>query len=83
MYGYQITHNLQTKQEINELTKEDKPDFIGRCSLFYLYVKGGTRMEKTYLISDAAKQVHVETHVLRSWEEELGLPIKRNKLGHR
>ena len=40
-------------------------------------------MEKTYLISDAAKQVQVETHVLRYWEEELGLPIKRNKQGHR
>ena len=40
-------------------------------------------MEKTYLISDAAKQVQVETHVLRYWEEELELPIKRNKLGHR
>lgn len=40
-------------------------------------------MEKTYLISDAAKQVQVETHVLRYWEEELGLPIKRNKMGHR
>ena len=40
-------------------------------------------MEKTYLISDAAKQVQVESHVLRYWEEELGLPIKRNKLGHR
>ena len=40
-------------------------------------------MEKTYLISDAAKKVQVETHVLRYWEEELGLPIKRNKLGHR
>ena len=40
-------------------------------------------MEKTYLISEAAGQVQVETHVLRYWEEELGLPIKRNKLGHR
>ena len=37
----------------------------------------------TYLISDAAKQVQVETHVLRYWEEELKLPIKRNELGHR
>ncbi len=36
-----------------------------------------------YLISDAAKQVRVEAHVLRYWEEELGLPIKRNELGHR
>ncbi len=39
--------------------------------------------EKFYLISDAAKQVQVETHVLRYWEEELSLPIKRNELGHR
>lgn len=39
--------------------------------------------EKTYLISDAAKQVQVEAHVLRYWEEELKLPIKRNEMGHR
>ena len=38
----------------------------------------------TYLlISDAAKEVEVESHVLRYWEEELRLPIKRNELGHR
>lgn len=36
-----------------------------------------------YLISDAAKKVEVESHVLRYWEEELDLPIKRNELGHR
>lgn len=42
-------------------------------------------MEKQihYLISDAAKKVEVESHVLRYWEEELGIPIKRNELGHR
>lgn len=34
-------------------------------------------------ISDAAKEVEVESHVLRYWEEELHLPIKRNELGHR
>ena len=34
-------------------------------------------------ISDAAKEVKVESHVLRYWEEELHLPIKRNELGHR
>lgn len=37
----------------------------------------------SYLISDAAKQVQVEAHVLRYWEEELELPIRRNELGHR
>lgn len=35
------------------------------------------------LISDAAKRVQVESHVLRYWEEELKLPIKRNEVGHR
>lgn len=35
------------------------------------------------MISDAAKEVQVETHVLRYWEEELELPIQRNKQGHR
>ncbi len=38
---------------------------------------------KMMLISDAAKEVNVENHVLRYWEEELHLPIKRNELGHR
>lgn len=36
-----------------------------------------------YIISDAAKKVHVETHVLRYWEEELELSIARNTQGHR
>lgn len=39
--------------------------------------------QETLLISEAAKQVEVETHVLRYWEEELHLPIKRNDMGHR
>ena len=40
-------------------------------------------MSNYLLISDAAKEVNVESHVLRYWEEELRLPIKRNELGHR
>ncbi len=40
-------------------------------------------MNHCVLISDAAKEVQVESHVLRYWEEELHLPIKRNELGHR
>lgn len=39
--------------------------------------------ETRYLISDASKKVDVETHVLRYWEEELGLSIPRNEMGHR
>ena len=34
-------------------------------------------------IKEAAKQLHVETHVLRYWEDELKLDIKRNAQGHR
>ncbi|MCD8039126.1 MAG: helix-turn-helix domain-containing protein [Lachnospiraceae bacterium] len=40
-------------------------------------------IKETYLINEAAKEVHVEAHVLRYWEEELELPIKRNEQGHR
>lgn len=39
--------------------------------------------EQRYLISDAAKMVAVEAHVLRYWEEELELAIGRTELGHR
>ncbi len=39
--------------------------------------------EKIYMISDAAKKVEVEAHVLRYWEEELEIPAKRNEMGHR
>lgn len=36
-----------------------------------------------YMISESAKQVGVESHVLRYWEEELDLPIGRTEMGHR
>lgn len=39
--------------------------------------------EIRYLISDASKKVDVETHVLRYWEEELGIFVPRNGMGHR
>ena len=43
-----------------------------------------TRMSETrYMISDASKQVNVEAHVLRYWEEELQLEVPRNEMGHR
>lgn len=41
-------------------------------------------MQETYLlISEVAQLLKVESHVLRYWEEELGLKIKRNEFGHR
>lgn len=40
-------------------------------------------MEKRYSISDTAKQLDLEAHVLRYWEVELGLHIERNSQGHR
>lgn len=39
--------------------------------------------ETRYIISDAAKMIDVEPHVLRYWEEELGMEIPRNEMGHR
>lgn len=49
-----------------------------------IYLEGGSNVEKMrYMISDAADMVHVETHVLRYWEEELDLTIPRNEMGHR
>ena len=39
--------------------------------------------ETRYMISDVAKLVEVENHVLRYWEEELELEISRNEMGHR
>ena len=45
---------------------------------------GGVCMSETrFMISDTAKQVEVEAHVLRYWEEELELKIARNEMGHR
>ena len=41
-------------------------------------------MEKVrYMISDAARMVALEQHVLRYWEDELQLDIPRNEMGHR
>ena len=39
--------------------------------------------EVRFMISEAAKQVDVEAHVLRYWEEELSLNIRRTEMGHR
>lgn len=39
--------------------------------------------EVRYMISEASKRVNVETHVLRHWEDELGLEIGRTEMGHR
>lgn len=38
---------------------------------------------KRYIISDAAKLIDVESHVLRYWEEELEIKVPRNEMGHR
>ena len=39
--------------------------------------------EVRYMISEASKRVNVEAHVMRHWEEELGLNIGRTEMGHR
>lgn len=74
---------------------EGVPELVFYVNAIHIYfepayssskVPGRTsRMNKNkhYLISDASRQVQVEAHVLRYWEDELGLPIPRNELGHR
>lgn len=39
--------------------------------------------DRKYTIKEAANEVEVETHVLRYWEDELDMKIKRNEMGHR
>ena len=39
--------------------------------------------EKIYSVSEAVRLVGVESHVLRYWEEELKIPIRRYSQGHR
>lgn len=46
--------------------------------------KGETFMnEKEYSVSEAVRLVGVESHVLRYWEEELQVEIRRTSQGHR
>lgn len=40
-------------------------------------------MDNHYRISEASKKLNVEDHVLRYWEEDLGMDIPRNEMGHR
>ena len=50
-----------------------------------VYIKeGNDLLEKVrYMISDAARILALEQHVLRYWEDELQLDIPRNEMGHR
>ena len=45
--------------------------------------KGKIMTEQMYTIKEAAKQLNVEAHALRYWEEELDLSIERNAQGRR
>ena len=59
---------------------------VGRqapCHFLMKYKEVNVVEKVRYMISDAANMVHVETHVLRYWEEELELAIPRNEMGHR
>lgn len=64
---------------------------LGSCSFFYITasitfheLERGIIMTQTmYSIKEAAKELEVETHALRYWEEELELSIGRNTQGRR
>lgn len=46
-------------------------------------IRGEIMEEQNFYISEVSRQVGVEPHVLRYWEEELGLLIDRNSQGKR
>ena len=43
----------------------------------------GNMKEKRRMISEAARQLGLETYNLRTWEEEFSLTIPRNEKGYR
>ena len=65
------------QDKIQEHKKENKTDKIDES------IQTSATDEQPILISDACKQLNMEAHVLRYWEEELGLPIMRNEQGYR
>ena len=40
-------------------------------------------MEKCYTVAETVKLTGVKSYVLRYWEDELSIPVRRNELGHR
>lgn len=48
-----------------------------------VFRKGTVMSGYHYQISEASRLLAVEAHVLRYWEEELGMIIPRNEMGHR
>lgn len=53
-------------------------------SLFgFIKRKGNIMIQQMYTIKEAAKELGVEAHALRYWEEELNLTIDRNAQGRR
>lgn len=61
----------------------NRREVVSCLALCGIIDRKGAEMGNYMFISDAAKEVKVESHVLRYWEDELRLPIKRNELGHR
>ena len=74
----------QEDQSIERKQKAGETGMKKTDGVFMEVSKKNIEMEdKQYKISEMSKLVHVEAHVLRYWEEELELPIRRNELGHR
>lgn len=58
-------------------------DIVGKKRKLNSHLEESIVAEQKFMISDAAKMVAVEAHVLRFWEEELELTIGRTEQGHR
>lgn len=71
----QTTQNIQNIQGVSRTPENQRKNSEANSSQLV--------EEQPILISDACKQLNMEAHVLRYWEEELGLPIMRNEQGYR
>lgn len=88
--GREYTFSVRSMPVLKELAVRTPPwdrlyqDKLPKDRAEIMETKGEDVMaEVHYFISDASKQVDVESHVLRYWEDELGLEIPRNDMGHR
>lgn len=74
---------ITKKYESMSCEKDLEERLVLRIKKIYLERRKRMEQKTIYYISEAAKKVQVESHVLRYWEDELELPIMRNEMGHR
>lgn len=92
---YKVCEYEEIAQSLSICEKQKFPETVvlSHEAFSYIDTKGRKFMsgnvqiestdEKWYSVSEAVEATGVPSHVLRYWEDELGVPIKRNAQGHR